>query len=252
MWKIDQKITQTASHATCWASNELEFGGQASRKSYWAKLYTGSKSWPEFEYFCRQASLGQLAHGPGLIPLVDAVLESECQPILVYPALEVNSINHWMLDCSQPPARPIMVWLMRQTVEALGAIHHVGMVHGQVDSNHVLVVRNDYSIRLVGLGMLETVGTMSSLPRHASRFDAPERLVSEFEVSTAADIYSIGMLMIDTLGKQIQDSSLVRAMMAQDPNQRPTAAEVAGLLRELESQLFGQTIAVGGFRGLAA
>jgi hypothetical protein len=183
---------------------------------------------------------------------VDSILESELQPILVYPALDVLPINRWMLDCSQPPARPIMVWLMRQTVEALGAIHHVGMVHGQVDSDHVLIVRNDYSVRLAGLGMLETVGTISSLPRHASRFDAPERLDSEFEVSTAADMYSIGMLMIDTLGKQIEDSSLVRAMIAQDPNHRPTAPEVAGLLRELESQLFGQSIAVSGVKGLAA
>lgn len=248
MWKIQEVISQSASHATCWVwrDDRLAESKDSAPTVHWAKVYTGSQAWPEFDYFCRQASLTYLVNCSGIVPLTDAVLDSDKQqPILVYPQLDLISIDQWLLQCAQRPAQAILVWLMRQTVETISAIHQMGLVHGHIQTNHVLIARSDLSVRIVGLGALEEVGTLSCLPRLASRFDAPERMHNEFEVSTAADIFSAGVLFAEILGKPMDSSPVIRAMLASEPQQRPTSAEVAALLRELEGQLFGKAISAG-------
>lgn len=243
MWTIQEIISQHATHTTCWVTHDALHSNSAGQPC-WGKLYTGDKSWPEFEYFCRQASLSYLVRAPGLVPLIESILDhSDQPPLLVYPRWDATPIAKWLLECSQLPAQSMLVWLMRQAVEALSAIHQSGMVHGQVDANHIMIANSDQSVRLVGLGSLEIIGTMSSLPRYATRFDAPERMAAEFEVSTAADIYSMGVLMLDTLGNSLETSPIIQAMLADDPCHRPAASEITLLLRELEQSLFGATIA---------
>lgn len=173
--------------------------------------------------------------------MVDCDLDSS-NPLIVYRLLEAQSLDHWLASQGQGPSHSVLVWIVRQIVEALEAIHHAGFTHGQIMPEHIMITNSDYSVRVVGLGSLEPVGSISSLPRLSQRFDAAELTQDEFEVSTASDIYSVGQVMVELFGLAAKQWPIVAAMTSASVDHRPTASELLNVLRDLERRLFGESI----------
>lgn len=162
--------------------------------------------------------------------------------MIVYRSVEAQQLDQWLASQGQVPSHSVFVWIVRQIVEALEAIHHAGFTHGQIMPEHIMITNSDYSVRVIGLGNLEPVGSISSLPRLSQRFDAPELSQDEFEVSTASDIYSVGQVMIELFGLTAKQWPIVAAMTAPSADYRPTASELLNVLRDLERRLFGESI----------
>lgn len=173
--------------------------------------------------------------------MIDCDLDSS-NPMIVYRPLEAQQLDDWLTSRGQVPSRSVLVWIVRQIVEALEAIHHAGFTHGQIMPQHVMITDADHSVRVIGLGNLEPVGSISSLPRLSQRFDAPELSLNEFEVSTASDIYSVGQVMVDLFGSSAKAWPIVAAMTSPSADHRPTASELHNILRDLERRLFGESI----------
>lgn len=246
MWQIQQVIQQRAVHQNCWVSRTSISSTSctpiaSSSNLYWAKRYTASTRASDFEYFSRQAALGMLVRSSSLVPMIDCDLDSS-NPLIVYRPLEAQSLRHWLAGQGQAPSHSVLVWIVRQIVDALEAIHHAGFTHGQIIPEHIMITNTDYSVRVVGLGSLEPVGSISSLPRLSQRFDAPELNQNEFEVSTASDIYSVGQVMIELFGSTAKQWPIVAAMTSASADHRPTASELLNVLRDLERRLFGESI----------
>lgn len=246
MWQIQQVIQQRAVHQNCWVSRTSTTASSCasiplSSNRFWAKRYTASTRTSDFEYFSRQAALGTLVRSSSLVPMIDCDLEST-NPLIVYRSLEAQSLSQWLTSLGQAPSHSMLVWIVRQIVEALEAIHHAGFTHGQITPEHIMIVNSDYSVRVIGLGNLEPVGSISSLPRLSQRFDAPELTQNEFEVSTASDIYSVGQVMVELFGLAAKQWPIVAAMIASTADHRPTASELLNVLRDLECRLFGESI----------
>lgn len=246
MWQIQQVIQQRAVHQNCWVTRTAISSTSCSSTPnssnlFWAKRYTASTRSSDFEYFTRQAALGTLVRSPSLVPMIDCDLDSS-NPLIVYRLLEAQSLDHWLASQGQGPSHSVLVWIVRQIVEALEAIHHAGFTHGQIMPEHIMITNSDRSVRVVGLGSLEPVGSISSLPRLSQRFDAAELTQDEFEVSTASDIYSVGQVMVELFGLAAKQWPIVAAMTSPTADHRPTASELLNVLRDLERRLFGESI----------
>ena len=148
----------------------------------------------------------------------------------------------------------------RAVADALAHVHSFGMVHRDIKPGNILCGTNgtvfltDFGIvRLIGRTRLTqngTIGTVSYL--------APEQVRGE-DVGTAADIYALGLVLLECLtgvpeypGSSAESaiarlsrpprvpatvgpswSDLLTGMTAADPAGRPSARDVARILREL-------------------
>jgi Protein kinase domain len=248
MWNIQQILSQRSTHLTAWFTRSgSPINSLSAGQRYWGKQFLHSCESPEFEFFARQAALDCLVQAHALIRPVDVCLDV-AQPLLVYPEVQGSNAQDWLSSRAQMPAASILMWVVREVMEVLSALHAAGLVHGQISVEHILITAPEMAIKVVGLGTMEPIGTISSLPRMPNRFDAPERSQCEFEVSSAADIYSAGVLMADLLGASVLETPILQAMLAANPDHRPSAAELVWLLRDLEMQLFGRSISIDSSR----
>lgn len=91
--------------------------------------------------------------------MIDCDLDSS-NPMIVYRSVEAQQLDQWLASQGQVPSHSVFVWIVRQIVEALEAIHHAGFTHGQIMPEHIMITNSDYSVRVIGLGNLEPVGSM--------------------------------------------------------------------------------------------
>lgn len=246
-WRIDRLLARRGLHHLCLCSrqasaqSETHFGKLFER----AELAAGGElesefEYSEFEYVERQAAIAATVRHPNVLPLTAHRL-AEPRPLLVFPKLELVSIDSWLAAQPHAPPWPTLLWYARQLLETLDALHRHGYVHGNVRPEHMLL-RSDNSLLLVGLGGCEQVGALTSLPRRETPYDAPETGAQEFEASSAQDIYSASVVIAELLGGSLANSPLLSAMRVPAAQDRPSAAELVRLFLALENELFGQQI----------
>ncbi|WP_300007694.1 serine/threonine-protein kinase [Pseudonocardia sp.] len=201
--------------------------------------------------------LAQLRH-PNLVMILDAGTDGE-RPFLVMELVEGSSLAEL---CRAGPLEPAHVATIGvRLADALRYVHAEGIVHRDIKPANVLlshdgrVLLADFGIarltadaaRLTGSGVM--IGTAAYL--------APEQVRNE-EVGPAADIYSLGLVLLEALtGVQTYSGpsteaalarlsrppsvpdqlpepwpGLLRSMTALDPSTRPTPAAVGSALME--------------------
>jgi serine/threonine protein kinase len=176
----------------------------------------------------------------GLVMVLDAGITSE-QPFLVMELVEGTTLSQL---CARGPVDPSRVRSIGALVaDALAYAHAQGIVHRDVKPANVLL-GTDRKIKQTG----QAIGTAAYL--------APEQVRGD-ELTTAADVYSLGLVLLEALTGQraypgtpteaalarltrapsipedLPDDwpALLTAMTAMEPAHRPGAAEVAERLR---------------------
>jgi len=154
------------------------------------------------ERFKREgAILGRLAH-PSIAELIDAGLTSIGEPYLVLEYVEGQAIDHY---CDRN--RLSVEARIRLFLDVLTAVSHAHsnlIVHRDIKPSNVLV-RNDGQVKLLDFGIAKAIedGTQSAaatpLTLEAGAaltplFAAPEQ-VTEGAITTATDIYALGVLL---------------------------------------------------------
>jgi len=135
-----------------------------------------------------------------------------------------------------------------QIADALDVAHASGVVHGDVTSSNVLLIRrgDTFVTKLIDFGVARRIDE-SDLPHRTygtRRYSAPELFGGE-RTSVATDLFALGTVLQEMLGQATLAASpqslkqLVASMLDPDPRCRPkSAAEVALRLRDaLGSQL---------------
>lgn len=188
------------------------------------------------------------ASHPNLVPVLDASATA-ATPYLVMPRLEGESMQHHLQTDPGKPL-PVALWLVRQTAQALHALHSAGWIHGDVKPANVIVGPRGH-VTVVDLGFAAKIHTV---PGHQYRgtpaYSAPEAIAGQMASIPAMDIFSLGRILWQwiTQTQQVNQSllepvaDLVKAMVAADPNERPTAAAVVKQLLRLEIETLGRHI----------
>jgi serine/threonine protein kinase len=217
--------------------------------------------------------LARLSH-PHLVALHDAHLaaDGDATPsFLVMELVDGEDLRSRLERGPLPPDEAVEVTV--GIAEALVVVHEAGMVHRDLKPGNILLADSsvpggrpvvklaDFGIaHLVGSERITTIGTVIGTAGYLS----PEQVFGG-EPGPAADIYSLGLLTLETLtgvreypGTPVEAVAaraardpripaslpedwrgLLAAMTARDPSLRPTALEVAVMARELAPQLAG-------------
>jgi len=151
--------------------------------------------------------LARLTH-PNIARLIDAGVSTAGQPYLVLEFVEGERIDHY---CDG--GRLDVAARLRLFLDVLAAVAHAHLnliVHRDIKPSNVLVA-NDGAVKLLDFGIAkllegEGLGEATELTREAGRaltpeFAAPEQVLGA-PVTTATDVYALGMVLYVLLGGQ--------------------------------------------------
>lgn len=187
------------------------------------------------ERFARERqTLASLSH-PHIAQLYDGGQTETGSPYIVMEYVDGLPLLQWIEE--RAPDRETRRRLFADICEAVGFANANLIVHRDLTPSNVLVTGNG-KVKLIDFGIakpvdagrvareLPSIGSLSLTPGYA----APERMKSA-EVSTAADIYSLGRLLEKILPPGPKDDEL-RAIIARataaDPEARYATAEALG------------------------
>ena len=107
-----------------------------------------------------------------------------------------------VLDARGPLDPSTALRIASRVGEALEALHHSKIIHGQLGPDSVLIVPDAYGaehVTLVGVELTSAYRTPTGLRLHeASPYRAPEQ-IERGETAEAADVYALGMLLRELL-----------------------------------------------------
>jgi serine/threonine protein kinase len=223
------------------------------------KLFRGDAAEQLQRHEAEMRTLAALEH-PNLVSVYDAgTTEDTHQPYLVMQLVEGHTLADELRDGPLPGERAARYGAA--LADALGYVHAQGFVHRDVKPANVLLADDgrvhlaDFGIaRLVDAAHVTRTGEVLGTPAYF----APEQVSGE-PVGSAADVYSLGMLLLECVtGRRAFEGTamevamarlardpevparlpapwqrLLRAMTARDPAHRPTAPQVADALRSI-------------------
>ncbi|KZX20309.1 serine/threonine-protein kinase [Rathayibacter tanaceti] len=209
--------------------------------------------------------LSSFAH-PGIVNLFDAGLHNFGGEVRRYVVMELvaDPTMEARLDAGALPAHEVSA-IGTQLAEALAYLHERGVVHRDVKPANILVSDvassgYDRTAKLTDFGVAHFMDgsrlTSDGIVIGTASFVSPEQVAGE-PISGASDVFSLGLVLLEALtghreysgtvleaalarlhrSPKVPDTlpeewrTLLAAMTARDPSVRPTADEVAHLLR---------------------
>ncbi|MBB5957947.1 hypothetical protein FHS29_004555 [Saccharothrix tamanrassetensis] len=130
-------------------------------------------------------------------------------------------------------------WMHRRLLRAVAAAHRVGLVHGAIVVENVLVHPEQHGIVLAGWSFGVEDG--QPLLATAKSVDYPPEVVAGRPVTAATDVHMLHALMSDLLAHgETRQRTFARGCMQDDPERRPDAVALLEEYDELLDELYGQ------------
>ena len=223
------------------------------------------------DLFRRQATVSKDVSHAHLVSILAAGVRRPPYHV-VMPWLAGSTLQYWLA-----PGRsidlPHLLWIVRQTAEAMEALHAAGWMHGDIKPSNIFVSPSGH-VTLLDLGFArhanQTGSAVDRLVAGTGHYMAPELITSALRADIRSDIYSLGVVLFQSLvGRLPFDGSslaevasqhvrrrapdlrrhmpqlpsglvhLVRDMLAKEPLRRPrTPADLIDRLVTLEIATF--------------
>ncbi len=204
-------------------------------------------------------TLAQLSH-PSLVQVYDAGTDEEGRPWVVMEFVEGQTLADAMRRGPLPVRR--VAEIGAAVAEGLAHVHARGLLHRDVKPANVLLGK-DGSVKLTDFGIARLVDaarvTSTGLMVGTASYLAPEQVSGE-PVGAPVDVYALGLVLLEALtgirefeGPPVEaalarlhrDPTLpgtlppgwapvLAALTARTPAERPTAAQAAAMLRQLQ------------------
>ncbi len=264
IWRIDQQLDNSNSAGRGALCGYCSPAGGSQRGTYFAKWLPEDRAeWPDesdlrfrhagdaeaWLYFQRQAIVASQ-----LDLLIDSQIDSP-RPLLVFPRWSGLRLDDWLATRSQMLTQGSWASISLDLLQQLQRLHATGYVHGQICSQHIWLTAAE-QVRLLGLGRCEPVGLAAEYRRSPTRpplrnttYLAPELYrtpsesahsgTSSAEVSSAEDIYSAATVLNELCDGHFVKTPIGRCMQAENPYDRPTAAELVELFTSFQREISG-------------
>jgi serine/threonine-protein kinase len=198
----------------------------------------------------REAEHLRSVESPHVLPLLE-LFEHDAGPVLVLPFVEGPTLAA-MLDAHPAPLPP--AWFAA-IVDGVAAIHRANRVHRDLKPANVLLDPASGVVvpKLTDLGLAKSLQddgasllTRSGMMLGTPAYTAPEQLASASDAGPRADVWSLGVLLVEMWTGQCLRAApddlpepwgnLARKLLQPDPEARPAdAAAVAALLPPVEA-----------------
>lgn len=217
------------------------------------KFIAGPPRPERLAHFARERQLLARLNHPGVARLLDGGASADGRPYLVMEFVDGVHIDRW---CGEHRlGEPAIVRLFLQACEAVAFAHRQLIVHCDLKPSNLLVERGgrvvllDFGVaRLIG-GLDDGVDVSSG---HTPGYASPEQCAGE-AVSTASDVYSLGLVLSGLLRESPAAASaelraIVDRASARDPLARYGSAEsLAADLRRFLSREPVEAVDGGGW-----
>lgn len=185
----------------------------------------------EAYYKIEKEALEKLAGVPGILPVIwqgtagQASAQRCCMVTDLIDAAPITREN--VLDRIQAAI---------QAAKTLSICHKRGVIHADLNPQHVLIHRADHKVRIIDFS--------AAWPNQAKRrflpppgWYAPELLKPQDTPTEKVDVFALGKVLQSWFGKGFDHfPPLIQNMIAPDPNSRPTMAQVHRSLKDLRSR----------------
>jgi serine/threonine protein kinase len=221
----------------------------------------------------REALVGKKISHPHLIPILAAGLQ-EAPRYVVMPWLNGATLEQRLRSGEQFDL-PEVLWIARQTAEALDALHQTGWMHGDVKPSNIMISPEGH-VTLLDLGFArrsdENGSAVDRCVLGTFHYIAPEFLTSALRADMRSDIYSLGAVLFRILSGRLpfqaedlaelaaqhkqalppnlrsiaphlpaEVARLVHCMLSKDPLRRPQSPrELIDILTRLEIETFSE------------
>ncbi len=219
--------------------------------------HTDESRW---RFLRRRLPLVALMEGPGTVRLIEHGLDAE-PPFVVVEESPIRTLEQY-IGSTLPLAVPEAVALGRELASLLGDAHRLGLVHGDLRPDTVLVAL-DGRLKLDYTGLLLRPPAGPDSGPQAAAFRPPELGEGEAAIDSSVDVYSLGSVLRwlltgqpgrpylstegNATGAGVGDalSQLLHEMLAADADARPSARTVVARLDGLNASTNGAALGQG-------
>jgi hypothetical protein len=132
-------------------------------------------------------------------------------------------------------------WMHRRLLKALAGAHQIGLVHGAVTAENVLVHPEQHGIVLAGWSFAVESG--QRLLATSRTISYPPEVQAGEAVTAATDVHMAHTLMIDLLqAGEHRQITFARGCTQDRPERRPDAADLLGEYDDLLEELYGPRV----------
>ena len=226
----------------------------------------------DLQRFIEEASAAAAIAHPAVVKTMHVDVSAGGHQFLVMELVSGATLGELLTAGPLPPEWSVS--FARVVADALAAAHRASVIHRDVKPNNLIVCRESPGVRVLDFGIsklrhlperitLTRTGDVLGTPAYM----APEQAENAAAVTPASDVYSLGAVMFETLAgtppyqprnlaawllaarepaprlrsrapqAPPELAALVDACLAREPAARPSAAELAGRLGEMATDL---------------
>ncbi len=207
--------------------------------------------------FAREAEMLRSVDNVHVLPLLD-MFDHEAGPVLVLPFVEGPTLAA-LLEKHRLPRDVAGAWFAA-IVDGVAALHGAGMVHRDLKPANVLLDPASGVVvpKLTDLGLARDLDEASGLTRSGMvlgtpAYIAPEQLLSAKTAGPRADVWSLGVLLVELLtNERVREPppdlpapwrEIAALLLQPDPNLRPADATAVAALLPSSSQVGNEWVA---------
>jgi len=167
------------------------------------------------ERFLREAKIAASVRSPYVVDVLEFGLSPAGDPVLVMELLDGEALDERLEHGWLSPLEAVRV--MAQILVGLDAVHRAGIVHRDLKPANIFLSNEgtaDTFARLIDFGVSHATDPSSALRRGKHGTDertivgtpayiAPEQAEGRKDVDARADVYSIGVMLYELLGKEL-------------------------------------------------